>query len=247
MADVGAGVVKACRERLGQNNTLTFFIDLSLPFFFFLRSFYFFNIFFKSLFVLNPTPQTTPSSWVLWNKHQKSFFFGHPYFAFPAYNQFPRNVFITHNHLDHAGELPLLFEFESKRRRSAGERRLRVLSGPEVQQKLKTYRLDEMLSLYTPVSHKSLLHFIEFDANKVICTKGVKFIKLNILCDFFLGWEKIKGELLPCKLSKWFCVKCFMLKSFISVRVATRCLLQNQSRTGNITYRPQWYLSKSKV
>ncbi|XP_022801603.1 uncharacterized protein LOC111339252 isoform X2 [Stylophora pistillata] len=67
-----------------------------------------------------------------------------------AYNEFPRNVFITHNHLDHAGELPLLFAFESMRRYLAREPRLRVLSGPEVQHKLKIHRLDEMLSLYTP-------------------------------------------------------------------------------------------------
>ena len=93
-------------------------------------------------------------------------FFRHPFIAFPAYNEFPRNVFITHNYLDHAGELPLLFVFESKRRYLAGEPRLRVLSGPEVQQKLKTHRLDEMLSLYTPVSHRSLLHSFEYDANK---------------------------------------------------------------------------------
>ncbi|CAH3127815.1 unnamed protein product [Pocillopora meandrina] len=66
-----------------------------------------------------------------------------------AHNEFPRNVFITNNHLDHAGELPLLFLFESERRHLAGEPHLRVLSGPEVQHKLKTCRLDEMLHLYT--------------------------------------------------------------------------------------------------
>ena len=82
-------------------------------------------------------------------------FLRHPYIAFPAYNEFPRNVFITNNHLDHAGELPLLFLFESERRHLAGEPRLRVLSGPEVQHKLKTCRLDEMLHLYTLVSHES--------------------------------------------------------------------------------------------
>ena len=46
----------------------------------------------------------------------------------------------------------MLFVYESKRRYLAGEPRLRVLSGPEVEHKLKTCRLDEMLSLYTPVS-----------------------------------------------------------------------------------------------
>ena len=78
-----------------------------------------------------------------------------PQIFFPAHNEFPRNIFITNNHLDHAGELPLLFLFESERRHLAGEPRLRVLSGPEVQHKLKTCRLDEMLHLYTLVSHES--------------------------------------------------------------------------------------------
>ena len=75
-----------------------------------------------------------------------------PFLVFPASNEFPRNVFITHNHLGHSGELPMLFAFESKRRHLAGEPRLRVLSGPEVEHKLKTYRLEEMSSLYKPVS-----------------------------------------------------------------------------------------------
>ena len=74
------------------------------------------------------------------------------FLVLPANNEFPRNVFITHNHLDHAGELAMLFVYESKRRYLAGEPRLRVLSGPEVEHKLKTHRLDEMLSLYKPVS-----------------------------------------------------------------------------------------------
>lgn len=54
--------------------------------------------------------------------------------------------------MDHAGELPMLFAFESKRRYLAGEPRLRVLCGPEVEHKLKIHRLDEMLTLCKPVS-----------------------------------------------------------------------------------------------
>lgn len=46
----------------------------------------------------------------------------------------------------------MLFVYESKRRYLAREPRLRVLSGPEVEHKLKTHRLDEILSLYKPVS-----------------------------------------------------------------------------------------------
>ncbi|XP_067026413.1 uncharacterized protein [Acropora muricata] len=70
---------------------------------------------------------------------------GHPHSAFP------RNVFISHNHMDHSGELPLLLAFESMRKYKAKEPKLRVLCGPEVEHKLKTKRLDELLSTsYTP-------------------------------------------------------------------------------------------------
>ena len=62
-------------------------------------------------------------------------------------------MFISHNHTDHSGELPLLFAFESMRRYKAKEPKLRVLCGPEVEHKLKTHRLDELRSTtYTPVS-----------------------------------------------------------------------------------------------
>lgn len=50
----------------------------------------------------------------------------------------------------------MLFVYESKRRYLAGEPRLRVLSGPEVEHKLKTHRLDEMLSMFKPVSTTAL-------------------------------------------------------------------------------------------
>lgn len=73
-------------------------------------------------------------------------------FQVAAENRFPRNVFISHNHMDHAGELPMLFAVESKRRYEAGEPRLKVLCGPQVEHKLKVHRLDEMLTLYRPVS-----------------------------------------------------------------------------------------------
>ena len=73
-------------------------------------------------------------------------------FQVAAENKFPRNVFISHNHMDHSGELPMLFAVESKRRHVACEPRLKVLCGPEVEHKLKVHRLDEMLTMYRPVS-----------------------------------------------------------------------------------------------
>ena len=70
----------------------------------------------------------------------------------PTYgNRFPDCVFITHNHLDHAGEFPLLLALDGKRRFHAKECMLRVLSGPEVEERLKLHRLHEMLTQYKPV------------------------------------------------------------------------------------------------
>lgn len=51
----------------------------------------------------------------------------------------PNKILITHNHLDHAGELPVVAQIIKKR----GER-LTVFSAIEVQEKLKNHRLDEI-------------------------------------------------------------------------------------------------------
>ena len=83
------------------------------------------------------------------------------YLSVPTYgDRFPDCVFITHNHLDHAAEFPLLLALDGKRRYLAGEPKLRVLSGPEVEERLKLYRLHEMLSMYKPVCNS----FCEYPA-----------------------------------------------------------------------------------
>src|SRR5262245_43157681 len=43
----------------------------------------------------------------------------------------PRNIFISHNHSDHAGELPVLLIVEQ-----TAKHKLRVISGPEVNERL---------------------------------------------------------------------------------------------------------------
>jgi ribonuclease BN (tRNA processing enzyme) len=53
----------------------------------------------------------------------------------------PRNIFISHNHSDHAGELPVLLIVEQ----TAG-RKLRVISGPEVKDRLVSHRIAELYS-----------------------------------------------------------------------------------------------------
>ena len=53
----------------------------------------------------------------------------------------PKNIFISHNHSDHAGELPVLLIVEQ----TAG-RKLRVISGPEVKDRLVSHRVAELYS-----------------------------------------------------------------------------------------------------
>lgn len=53
----------------------------------------------------------------------------------------PKNIFISHNHSDHAGELPVLLIVEQ-----TAKRKLRVISGPEVNERLITHRIAELYS-----------------------------------------------------------------------------------------------------
>jgi L-ascorbate metabolism protein UlaG (beta-lactamase superfamily) len=53
----------------------------------------------------------------------------------------PKNIFISHNHSDHAGELPVLLIVEQ-----ATMRKLRVISGPEVNERLVSHRIAELYS-----------------------------------------------------------------------------------------------------
>ncbi|XP_073247828.1 uncharacterized protein [Porites lutea] len=102
-----------------------------------------------------------------------------------AENKFPRNVFISHNHMDHSGELPMLFAVESKRRHAACEPRLKVLCGPEVEHKLKVHRLDEMLTMYRP----------EQVADWVVCKQDGDPTYLDEDRDFFITvYRTLHGE-----------------------------------------------------
>lgn len=53
----------------------------------------------------------------------------------------PKNIFVTHNHSDHAGELPVLLIVEQ-----TAKRKLRVISGPEVNERLIAHRIAELYS-----------------------------------------------------------------------------------------------------
>ena len=61
--------------------------------------------------------------------------------AIKACGSVPRNIFISHNHSDHAGELPVLLIAEQ-----AMMRKLRVISGPEVNERLVAHRIAELYS-----------------------------------------------------------------------------------------------------
>ena len=59
----------------------------------------------------------------------------------------PRDIFITHNHTDHAGELALggILAFD-KIHKDKLPIKLNILCGPEVVPKLRDHRLDEVYS-----------------------------------------------------------------------------------------------------
>lgn len=61
--------------------------------------------------------------------------------AVKACGSVPKNIFISHNHSDHAGELPVLLIVEQ-----TAKRKLRVISGPEVKDRLVTHRIAELYS-----------------------------------------------------------------------------------------------------
>jgi ribonuclease BN (tRNA processing enzyme) len=61
--------------------------------------------------------------------------------AIKACGSVPKNIFISHNHSDHAGELPVLLIVEQ-----AAGHKLRVISGPEVNERLIVHRIAELYS-----------------------------------------------------------------------------------------------------
>ncbi|CAK8988397.1 unnamed protein product [Durusdinium trenchii] len=56
--------------------------------------------------------------------------------------EIPCTIFISHNHSDHAGELPVVLAVEGVQRK----RRMQVLAAPEVLSRLQTYRMHELES-----------------------------------------------------------------------------------------------------
>eukprot|EP00058_Branchiostoma_floridae_P021711 XP_002607201.1 hypothetical protein BRAFLDRAFT_68002 [Branchiostoma floridae] len=64
--------------------------------------------------------------------------------------KFPDAMFVTHNHSDHAGELPLLLGGAAQRRLLAGKPKVKLLCGPKVQEPLKVHRLSEMANQLPP-------------------------------------------------------------------------------------------------
>jgi ribonuclease BN (tRNA processing enzyme) len=66
--------------------------------------------------------------------------------ALRHHRRLPQHVYISHNHTDHAGELPVMLAVESTRRAAAAEPPLTVLAEREVMRRLRDHRLSELLS-----------------------------------------------------------------------------------------------------
>jgi len=64
-----------------------------------------------------------------------------------AVGDIPDTVLVTHNHSDHAAELPVVLAVETQR-----DRRLRVIAGPAVMPLLEQHRLAELASTGQPLA-----------------------------------------------------------------------------------------------
>lgn len=60
------------------------------------------------------------------------------------YSSFPKNVIITHNHSDHAGDLPVVLRVEQAR-----NNKMNVIAEKQVAKRLKQHRIAEHLQLMT--------------------------------------------------------------------------------------------------
>ena len=72
---------------------------------------------------------------------------------------FPKDIFITHNHTDHSGELALggFLAVQKLRQMNLPGIKLNILCGPEVQPKLRDHRMDEIYSALPKVLEVYLL------------------------------------------------------------------------------------------
>lgn len=52
----------------------------------------------------------------------------------------PHNIYVSHNHSDHAGDLPVMVAVESRRSKP------RLFAHPRVMQRIREHRLHELLS-----------------------------------------------------------------------------------------------------
>lgn len=55
----------------------------------------------------------------------------------------PSTIFISHNHSDHAGELPVVLAVEGLQKK----RKMQVVGEPEVLERLRSHRMHELVSL----------------------------------------------------------------------------------------------------
>jgi serine/threonine protein kinase len=63
---------------------------------------------------------------------------------FPETDHLPDKIFITHNHGDHAAELPPMIFLDAIQRRKANKPKISIYCGPEVEERLRTHRLNEI-------------------------------------------------------------------------------------------------------
>lgn len=119
--------------------------------------------------------------------------FGVTWEAIQHVGALPRTLIVTHNHSDHAGELPPVLLVE----RGKG-RMLTILSAPEIEARLKSHRLAEHAKLFPPETLADWVHPNETGQSDLSERFAVRFIagEHSAPCYGFTLHDRETGEAL---------------------------------------------------
>ncbi|GLI65480.1 hypothetical protein VaNZ11_009018 [Volvox africanus] len=85
----------------------------------------------------------------------------------------PRNIYVSHNHGDHSGDLPVLLAVESREAAAEGRPPPCLYSHPDVMEELQQYRLRELKSTGKPLEDFAEFHEVPTNARTAIGYTGL--------------------------------------------------------------------------